>query len=224
VRNYRAVYNYYRTYDPSTGRYLESDPIGLGGGLNTYGYVGGNPLSAIDPFGLDTLVISNGQTYTHGGGNPFGHTAIATTGSGVYSDGNNTARGSSVTDYLNRKLGRRDTTLTILKTTPEQEKAIMDYLDSLAGKPLTNEFPDYLDDNCAVRTSDALARAGLPLMRLTGGKDPFYAPSMSSPALPLAVQQQAEYWKNRLGGQSIEVPMNSDLSGVLPSVQQFEPR
>ncbi|MBK9218395.1 MAG: Ig-like domain repeat protein [Uliginosibacterium sp.] len=51
-------YNWHRYYDPATGRYISSDPIGLEGGVNTYGYVGGSPLIFFDFDGFSRADIN----------------------------------------------------------------------------------------------------------------------------------------------------------------------
>jgi RHS repeat-associated protein len=49
-------YNYFRDYDPAVGRYIESDPIGLRAGANTYVYARGNAVLFRDPLGLDVTM------------------------------------------------------------------------------------------------------------------------------------------------------------------------
>ena len=51
--------NWKRDYDPLTGRYIESDPVGLSAGLNVYGYVQGDPINYVDPTGLTRADINN---------------------------------------------------------------------------------------------------------------------------------------------------------------------
>jgi len=58
-------YNYFRDYEAATGRYVESDPIGLVGGLNTYAYADQSPAVLTDPLGLDTY-----KCYRSLGGKP----------------------------------------------------------------------------------------------------------------------------------------------------------
>jgi len=55
----------------ASARYIESDPIGLDGGVNTYGYVGGNPLSGVDPKGLDCQSANGRTTCSYPGGPSF---------------------------------------------------------------------------------------------------------------------------------------------------------
>jgi RHS repeat-associated protein len=51
-------YNFFRDYDPAMGRYLQSDPIGVAVGLNTFAYLSSNPVMRVDLLGLDASSAS----------------------------------------------------------------------------------------------------------------------------------------------------------------------
>ncbi|OBU56075.1 hypothetical protein A9K70_17980 [Stenotrophomonas maltophilia] len=120
-------YNYQREYDPAVGRYSQSDPIGLMGGIGTYLYASGKPLSKIDEKGLVDVWVWMPLPYE--GGLPsygklhssFGH--ISTTSNGVdYSFG--PAGNSISTNYVSSQLNLRTGIKHTIELTPQQESKL----------------------------------------------------------------------------------------------------
>jgi hypothetical protein len=170
--------------------------------LNIYIYAHNNPIVHMDVDGHDILVIENGPTQ----GNPIGHTAMAITGQGVFSSGNDTKRGSSTAAYLKREAPRRESTVFILKTTPAQDKAAADYLRSQPEK-----LGGVVLDNCATRTNRALDAANIPQPAIV---DDGALPANNMPGW-------AGYRAASAGATQVVIPKGS--KSIPGSLDQFEP-
>ena len=109
------LYRRNRYYDPQSGRFTQQDPIGLGGGVNLYGFAGGDPVNHSDPFGLCPICLAGAAAGTAEGAAAAGAVAAAAAAAAAYvarhAEGIGTAVGDAV-DALRDKVQVKFVTYT----------------------------------------------------------------------------------------------------------------
>jgi len=159
-------YNYFRDYDPGSGRFVQSDPVGLPAGLNTFTYAYGAPPRHSDPTGLDVIV-----TYYPGGPGHIGIGVNSSATVGLYPQRLNLALalcrdvpGIALSDQTRQSLDdvRRSKSITIA-TTFLQDEFMQQYLDAARGSPNLNY--NLCSQQCTRFVIDALAAGGVGLPR-----------------------------------------------------------
>jgi RHS repeat-associated protein len=169
VYYYRARY-----YSPTLQRFVSEDPTEFSGGINFYAYALNNPLSFIDPTGLDVTV----NAYPGVGGNPAGHAGVSVNGSPAV--GFNPAPGwdpVAILGVLTPELGivpgavlpitpgrsidpgcSAGPCSVTIHTTPQQDQAMLDYIRTRTADPGIYQL---YGRNCSTFVYDVLRAGGV---------------------------------------------------------------
>jgi RHS repeat-associated protein len=234
-REYDSTFGIYeyraRAYHPGLGRFMSEDPkgfvrrAGLGKApddwsfgthpdeaeFNLFRYCRNDPLDLTDPTGLDiAIAIGTLRDDWKWIPNPLGHASMAVTSRGTFSEGTGTNQGSAFTRFLGEQQLHRGTTVYVVRTTPEQDKAIAkEAATQHANGELPNVFKHPIDaykNNCATRVSEAAKAGGVDL---------------GHPRTPGQLQHRLEQKVNK--GEATTIPIPQKLKpNVPPILKQFD--